>query len=82
MDNVEFRTTSESSLTHVYINSEWRGTFTSLRKAQFFVDSLSNRDIVSSETAHSGLVSQKTDEVKHKRRGRPKKADNDRTRRI
>jgi len=82
MDKVEFRTTSASSLTDVFINSEWRGTFTSPRKAQVFVSQLSNSDIISNETPRSGLVSQKNDEVIKKRRGRPRKADNDRTRRI
>lgn len=83
MNNVEFRTTSASSLTDVFINGQWRGTFMSQRKAQFFVDSLSNRDIVVNETTHSGLVSQNNDEPSlKKRRGRPRKADNDRAFRI
>lgn len=77
--DVQFKTSTESSLTHVLIDGEWRGTFTSQRKAQFYVDSLTIGDKIVNETTHSGLVSQKNDEVKPKRRGRPRKADNDRS---
>ena len=79
MNNIDFRTTSASSLIEVFIDGNWRGTFTSPRKAQFFVDGLTNHDIMSNETHRSGLVSQKNDEPLKKRRGRPRKADNDRS---
>ena len=81
MDKIEFVVSSESSLTNLFIDGEFHGTFMSKRKAQFYVDGLPKDANVINETTHSGLVSQKNDEAKQKRRGK-KKADNDRTRRI
>lgn len=76
--DIQFKTTSASSLTELFIDGEWKGTFMSQRKAQVFVEGLSKSDRVVDETTRPGLVSQKNDEVKKKRRGRPRKADNDR----
>ena len=75
MYSTEFRTTSSSSLTDVFIDGEWRGTFTSPRKAQFFVDGLTKHDIITNVRPPL-VANQKNDEPPIKRRGRPKKVGN------
>jgi hypothetical protein len=61
--------------------------FVTPKLAKIYVQNYAVSDIVKVEAAvpaviASGVVSRKNDETPKKRRGRPKKADNDRTRRI
>ena len=53
--------------------------FTTAKLAKIYIENYKASDNVIIDRIESGVVSQKTDEVKPKRRGRPKKADNDRT---
>lgn len=66
---------SENASVELFIDGKSMGIFPTNKRAQIFLANLSNSNIVNS--ASSG-VSQKNDETNvPKRRGRPKKADND-----
>lgn len=54
-------------------------SFTTPKLAKIYLQNYTKRDIIiSDDIPTSGLVGQKNDEAPKKRRGRPKKADNDR----
>ena len=66
---------------YLVINGE-RKDFATPKLAKIYVQNYQNHDTIDSVSIASGIVSQKNDEPAKKRRGRPRKADNDRTRRI
>lgn len=53
--------------------------FTTAKLAKIFLENYVISSIIEVDRNASGIVSQNTDEAPKKRRGRPKKADNDRT---
>lgn len=67
----------------LFVDGTSKGLFPTKKKAEQFlqkdVATISNSDTLVIETEQSGIVSQKNDEPPVKRRGRPRKADNDRT---
>lgn len=53
--------------------------FTTIKLAKIYLENYITCDNINIDRNKSGIVSQKNDEALKKRRGRPKKADNDRT---
>ncbi len=63
---------------YIILNGE-RKDFPTPKLAKIYLQNYDLHDSINADRIESGIVSQKTDEVIVKRRGRPKKADNDRS---